>query len=80
MTKKVVSIGEWAVEPLTYYEINELVALVRKAKNNNLDDDYVYDYYNSLENKISRIGIALNSLGTLEKPAQTPSTGAPDAL
>ena len=63
MTKKVVSIGEWTVEPFTHYEINDLVALVRKAKNDNLDDNYVYTYYNSLENKISRIGLALHSVG-----------------
>lgn len=46
-----------------YVKINDLVALVRKAKNDNLDDNYVYTYYNSLENKISRIGLALNSVG-----------------
>jgi hypothetical protein len=59
----VVSIGEWTVEPFSNYEINDLLALVRKAKNDNLDDNYVYQYYNSLENKISRIGLVLHSLG-----------------
>ena len=63
MINKVVSIGEWTVEPFSYYEINDLVALVRKAKNDYLDDNYVYKYYTSLENKISRIGLALHSVG-----------------
>ena len=80
MTKKVVSIGEWTVEPFTHYEINDLVALVRKAKNDNLDDNYVYQYYNSLENKISRIGLALHSVGTLDELAQRHPQNPPDAL
>ena len=64
MTKKVVSIGEWTVEPFTYYEINDLVALVRKARNDeSFDDNYIYNYYTNLENKISRIGLALHSVG-----------------
>jgi len=63
MTKKFVSIGEWTVDPFSNYEINDLLNLVRKAKNDYLDDNYVYQYYNSLEHKISRIGLALSTLG-----------------
>ena len=62
MTSKTVSIGEWKIETLTDEDVKDLIALIRQAKNDNLDDEYSYKSFNRLETKIYRIGLALQSL------------------
>ena len=62
MTSKTVSIGEWKIETLTDDDVKNLIALIRQAKNDNLDDEYAYKSFNRLETKIHRIGLALQSL------------------
>jgi hypothetical protein len=62
MTSKTVSIGEWKIETLTDEDVKDLIALIRQAKNDNLDDEYSYKSFNRLETKIHRIGLALQSL------------------
>jgi hypothetical protein len=62
MTSKTVSIGDWKIETLTDEDVTDLIALIRQAKNDNLDDEYAYKSFNRLETKIHRIGLALQSL------------------
>ena len=62
MTSKTVSIGEWKIETLTDEDVTDLIALIRQAKKDNLDDEYAYKSFNRLETKIHRIGLALQSL------------------
>ena len=62
MASKTVFIGEWKIETLTSEDVKDLVALIRQAKNDNLDDEYSYKSYNHLETKIHRIALALQSL------------------
>ena len=45
-----------------YKDVKDLIALIRQAKNDNLDDEYAYKSFNRLETKIHRIGLALQSL------------------
>ena len=62
MTSKTVSIGDWKIETLTDEDVKDLIALIRQAKNDNLDDEYAYKSFNRLETKIHIIGLALQSL------------------
>ena len=62
MASKSVSIGDWKIETLTDEDVKDLLALIRQAKNDNLDDEYDYKSYNRLETKIYRIALALQSL------------------
>lgn len=62
MTSKTVSIGDWKVQTLTDEDVADLIALIRQAKNDNLDDEYAYKSFNRLETKIYRISFALQSL------------------
>ena len=61
-SKKVVSIGEWKIETLTDNDVKDLIALIREAKSDNLDDDYAYNSFNRLERKVYRIALALQSI------------------
>ena len=62
MESKTVSIGEWNVETLTDDDVKDLLALIRQAKEDNLDDEYAYISFYRLERKIHRIALALQSL------------------
>lgn len=62
MTSKTVSIGDWKVQTLTDEDVADLIALIRQAKKDNLDDEYAYNSFDRLETKIYRIGFALQSL------------------
>ena len=62
MASKTVSIGKWKIETLTDEDVQDLFALIRQAKKDNLDDEYAYESYNRLESKIHRIALALQSL------------------
>jgi len=62
MASKSVSIGDWKIETLTDEDVKDLLALIRQAKNDNLDDEYAYKSYNRLETKIYRIALSLQSL------------------
>ena len=62
MASKSVSIGDWKIKTLTDEDVKDLLALIRQAKNDNLDDEYAYKSYNRLETKIYRIALALQSL------------------
>jgi len=62
MASKSVSIGDWKIETLTDEDVKDLLAIIRQAKIDNLDDEYAYKSYNRLEIKIYRIALALQSL------------------
>ena len=62
MASKSVSIGDWKIETLTDEDVKDLLALIRQAKNDNLDDEYAYKSYNRLETKIYRIALALREV------------------
>lgn len=62
MTGKTVRVGDYKVKTLTQADLSELMVLLRDKKNNNLDDQYAYDYLNKLETKVHRIALALQTL------------------
>ena len=62
MTKKIVTVGDYRIETLTNDDVAELMALIRDRKNDNLDDQYSYNYFNRLEAKVYRIANALQTL------------------
>jgi hypothetical protein len=62
MTSKTISIGDWKIKTLTETEVKDIIALLRQAQQDNLDDEYSYDYFKKLASKIHRIGLSFQSL------------------
>jgi hypothetical protein len=62
MTSKTLSIGDWKIETLTEMEVKDVVAMLRQAQQDNLDDEYSYDYFKKLASKIHRMGLAFQSI------------------
>jgi hypothetical protein len=62
MTSKTLSIGDWKIETLTETEVKDVVAMLRQAQQDNLDDEYSYDYFKKLASKIHRMGLAFQSI------------------
>jgi len=62
MTAKITSIGDYKIETLTEIEVKDIIAMLRQAQQDNLDDEYSYDYFKKLASKIYRMGLAFQSL------------------
>jgi hypothetical protein len=62
MTSKTLSIGDWKIETLTEMEVKDIINMLRQAQQDNLDDEYSYDYFKKLASKIHRIGLAFQSI------------------
>jgi hypothetical protein len=62
MTSKTLSIGDYKIETLTEMEVKDVVAMLRQAQQDNLDDEYSYDYFKKLASKIHRMGLAFQSI------------------
>ncbi len=62
MTSKTLSIGDWKIETLTEMEVKDVVAMLRQAQQDNLDDEYSYDYFKKLASKIHRMGLSFQSI------------------
>jgi hypothetical protein len=62
MTSKTLSIGDWKIETLTETEVKDIIAMLRQAQQDNLDDEYSYDYFKKLASKIHRMGLAFQSI------------------
>ena len=62
MTSKTLSIGDYKIESLTEMEVKDVVAMLRQAQQDNLDDEYSYDYFKKLASKIHRMGLAFQSI------------------
>ena len=61
MTKKIVNVGDYRLEALTKDDMNEMITMIRDKKNDNMDDEYAYSYFNRLEAKVFRIAMALQA-------------------
>ena len=62
MTSKTILIGDWKIKTLTETEVKDIIAMLRQAQQDNLDDEYSYDYFKKLASKIHRMGLAFQSL------------------
>jgi hypothetical protein len=62
MTSKTLSIGDYKIKSLTEMEVKDVVAMLRQAQQDNLDDEYSYDYFKKLASKIHRMGLAFQSI------------------
>jgi uncharacterized protein YpuA (DUF1002 family) len=62
MTSKTLSIGDYKIESLTETEVKDIINMLRQAQQDNLDDEYSYDYFKKLASKIHRMGLAFQSI------------------
>ncbi len=62
MTSKTLSIGDYKIKSLTETEVKDIINMLRQAQQDNLDDEYSYDYFKKLASKIHRMGLAFQSI------------------